>query len=395
MGAARSGARARRPWVVSFVALLALGALLAGFVSVKNTSARQHERAEAAYVHTLDILLVTGELKTSLNEALRGERGFLLTADPRALETYRRGRERAPELLARLERITRDNPRQRTLMPRLADRLDTLMRAMDRTVELRSSGRSAEAMRVARGSTGPNAARDVFAVLGTVEREERRLLEIRRAEAGRARADSERLSTLLDVKAAVLLVIVALAAYQTLRVQRRLELSARELAHAARTDPQTGLPNRRAILARLEEEVVRARNTGVPLSLAIVDIDHFKRINDTHGHPAGDAAIAAAADRMTGTLRAIDVVGRIGGEEFAVLMPGADEEMAAALCERLRATVKAAPVSVTGDGTIAITISLGVACLAEGEEGDGLISRADKALYRAKRGGRNQVQLAA
>ena len=310
-----------RPWIIGFAALLALAALLAGFVSVKNTSTRQHERAEAAYVHTLNVLLVTGELKNSLNEALRGERGYLLTADPRALETYRRGRARAPELMARLERVTRDNPRQRTFMPRLAARLDTLNRVMDRTVELQSAARAAEALRVARSPLGPDAARDVFAVLGEVEREERRLLQLRRGQAARARAESERLSTVLDIKGALLLLIVAAAAYQTFRAQRRLAASALELEREATTDTLTGLPNRRALLERLRTEVLRTRRTGEPMSLAIIDIDRFKRINDEHGHPAGDAVIAAATARMTAAVRASDVLGRIGGEEFALLMP--------------------------------------------------------------------------
>lgn len=394
-GAASADANRHRPWIVGFVALLLLAALLVGFVSVNNTSQRQRQRAEAAYVHTLNVLLVTGELKTSLNEALRGERGYLLTADARALDVYRRGRNRAPELVARLERLTRDDLRQRAYMPVLAARLETLNRVMDRTIQLRSTSWADDAMRVARAPLGPQAASDVFAVLDAVEREERRLLQLRRAEAARARANGERLSTILDIKAVLLLLVVGAAAYRTYRVQRRLAVFAQDLERAVVTDALTGLANRRAVWERLGSDVERARTSGQPLSLAVLDIDHFKRINDTHGHPAGDAVIVTAATRMTAVLRAGDFVGRIGGEEFALVMPGTDEAAAAAVCERLRLVLAAEPVTTGADRTIPITVSTGVASLIGGESGDSLFSRADKALYAAKRAGRNQVKVAA
>ena len=130
------------------------------------------------------------------------------------------------------------------------------------------------------------------------------------------------------------------------------------------------------------------------LSLAIFDIDHFKRVNDLFGHPAGDAVIKEVGARASRALRERDLVGRIGGEEFAVLLPRADIETARFACERLREAIAGAPI-VHGDAIIPVTASIGIAEFQPGEDSDNLMICADAALYEAKTGGRNQVRLAA
>src|SRR5262249_5609226 len=132
---------------------------------------------------------------------------------------------------------------------------------------------------------------------------------------------------------------------------------------------------------------------GRPLALALIDLDHFKQINDTHGHGVGDAVIRSAVRACLASLRAIDRMGRIGGEEFAVLLPETNREGAAIVAERLRAAVAALAVEIEGATPIATTASVGVAALGEGDATriDALIARADRALYAAKRGGRNRV----
>lgn len=163
------------------------------------------------------------------------------------------------------------------------------------------------------------------------------------------------------------------------------------VARLALADPLTGLPNRRAFDAALSREVARARREGAPLAVAALDVDHFKRVNDVHGHAAGDAVLAAAASRAAAALRAGDLLARVGGEEFVALLPGATLAAAAEAAERIRARLAAEPITV-GESSLHVTASLGCAALEEGDlDGRPLLARADARLYDAKRGGRNRV----
>ena len=134
----------------------------------------------------------------------------------------------------------------------------------------------------------------------------------------------------------------------------------------------------------------RAARDGAPLAVVALDVDHFKRVNDAHGHAAGDAVLAAVAARAAEALRAGDLLARIGGEEFAALLPGATLEAAAEVAERVRARIGAAPVPA-GEARLAVTVSAGVAALAPAEDGAALLARADARLYAAKRAGRDRV----
>lgn len=164
-----------------------------------------------------------------------------------------------------------------------------------------------------------------------------------------------------------------------------------ELERLASTDPLTGLKNRRVFFERLEEEVRRARRYEHAVSVLLLDVDHFKKINDTHGHPAGDAVLEALAGRVATFARETDLVARYGGEEMAVLLPNSDERGARALAERLREGVEALEVAWE-EAPIPVRVSVGVACL-EGpaDRADRLVARADRCLYSAKQKGRNRV----
>jgi diguanylate cyclase (GGDEF)-like protein len=165
-----------------------------------------------------------------------------------------------------------------------------------------------------------------------------------------------------------------------------------DLARLAREDPLTGLPNRRAFDEALARELARADRSGAPLAAVALDVDHFKRVNDGHGHAAGDAVLAAVARRAASALRAGDLLARIGGEEFAALLPGADLPAAAEVAERIRAAVGGAAIEV-GGVALPVTVSLGCAAREAGEAGPGLLARADARLYAAKAGGRNRVEI--
>ncbi|KQN05067.1 MULTISPECIES: diguanylate cyclase [unclassified Sphingomonas] len=177
--------------------------------------------------------------------------------------------------------------------------------------------------------------------------------------------------------------------------QRTQELRAANvsLAHLAATDPLTGLANRRTLMARLEEERERAARTGHGFALAMIDIDHFKRVNDTHGHQTGDRVIRAIAERIGQAVRTVDCVARYGGEEIAILLPATTLGEAGVLTDRIRRSIGTVPVEIDGIA-IPITISGGVAA-SDGTETIGiLLHRADQALYRAKRDGRDRIEAA-
>lgn len=170
-------------------------------------------------------------------------------------------------------------------------------------------------------------------------------------------------------------------------------IAAREaLRNRADHDALTGLWNRGAILEVLGRELSRAHRCGASLAVALVDLDHFKRINDTHGHPAGDAVLREAGSRMSSSLRPYDAVGRYGGEEFLIVLPGCDVPFGLACAERLRKSLARDGIQV-GDRLLPVTCSVGVAASAGDHESDAeaLLSAADQALYRAKAEGRNRV----
>jgi len=163
-----------------------------------------------------------------------------------------------------------------------------------------------------------------------------------------------------------------------------------DLALASRRDPLTGLPNRRAFEEDLAREAARAARTGASLSVVMLDVDRFKAVNDGHGHAAGDSVLRAVAARAAAAIRAGDLLARVGGEEFAILLPGADLARAAEAAERVRATLAERPVEAGGTA-LAVTASLGCAALASGEAPEALVARADARLYAAKGAGRNRV----
>jgi diguanylate cyclase (GGDEF)-like protein len=166
----------------------------------------------------------------------------------------------------------------------------------------------------------------------------------------------------------------------------------RDVAHRlAEHDPLTGVLNRRAILARLRAEFAKARQSGEPFSLLFLDLDHFKHVNDSYGHRAGDQCLRGVIGPIAGELRQGDALGRYGGEEFLILLPGAGASDAEVVAERIRRRVQEMPMLVSGT-RIGLTVSLGVAAVdADVAIPDDLVERADAALYRSKSAGRNQV----
>lgn len=170
-----------------------------------------------------------------------------------------------------------------------------------------------------------------------------------------------------------------------------LALTEQKLVQLGTQDPLTGVFNRRHFESRLNEELQRALRYEKPLSLILLDVDHFKQVNDRFGHDAGDRVLIALAARLGSRLRASDCFARIGGEEFCCLLPETTSEAACLLAERFRESFAAEPVDLLAD-SLPVTISLGVSTAAPGDGCRELLGRADKAMYEAKRSGRNCVR---
>ncbi len=190
----------------------------------------------------------------------------------------------------------------------------------------------------------------------------------------------------LAVCALVTLLVVWITGVAITRYQRRVE-------EMATTDKLTGLLNRQALDVLFQQSLSLAKRSGDPLCVVLADLDHFKDINDRHGHMAGDQALRRTAALLRQTLRASDVISRWGGEEFLMVFKGCDRDAAAALADKLRISLERDPelAIVAPEG---VTLSLGVAQYAPGESVESLVGRADAALYQAKQQGRNRVVVA-
>ena len=216
------------------------------------------------------------------------------------------------------------------------------------------------------------------------------------------KADSEGLARALDIGVNDYLVkpidhneLRARARTQLRRkvYQDKLRRNFQDRMVMAVTDPLTGLHNRRYLLSHLDTLATRAAQGGKPGAVLMSDIDHFKKVNDTYGHAVGDEVLVECAKRIQLCIRGVDLGVRYGGEEFVIVIPDTNLDVAQMVAERLRASIGETPFPVSADvGEIDITISVGISFTGEDKDtGEVLLRRADEALYEAKRGGRNRV----
>lgn len=185
--------------------------------------------------------------------------------------------------------------------------------------------------------------------------------------------------------------VMALRAESFFSQIRRLERAFRTAR--SNVDPLTGAYNRQTMLSDLEVERERSIRTQSPTAIALVDLDHFKSVNDTHGHQAGDLVLQTIAGILQSHVRPFDKVYRYGGEEFLICLPNADMRQTARILERLRRVIEASPVTLENDVSLSITTSIGAAPILPDRKIDQIIDKADRALYAAKESGRNRVRL--
>lgn len=376
---------------VQIAALAVLSLLLIASSVNASRAASARAEAEAWYMHTLDVLLETSLLREGIYSELRGERGYLLTHNMAFLHPFFTGRDAVRAATGLLDELTLDDHEQVVGMHQLKDEIRSYEDLLSRTVYLERRGFHDRAVAIVRAGEGR---RRIDQVLGTIRRiddEEKAVFADRRQRVQDTMAMTDRAQYLLSIVGFLLVGLSLWTAFTMRRLQAlATELNA-ELEHLASSDGLTGLANRRAFFSELERDPAVARTSAV----AILDVDHFKRVNDAYGHPVGDRLLREIAQVLSGSVRGTDLVGRIGGEEFAILMPDTTAAQAMQACERARAAVDAHVLTLSNDNDLHVSISVGVAVRADADTPDSWITKADQALYRAKEAGRNRVLLAA
>lgn len=387
--------RCRRRQHFMFGAIALLAALLVVLVASARASEQERRSADAWYVHTLHVLLLTGRLNSAVQGTLHAQRSYVLTAAPHYRQEESSFRRRAEGLTKYLGWLTRDNPHQRESISALSSAENRLFGFLDATMDLSASARADRTIDVARRGGAMARLSQVEQDLRTIEAEEQRLLVDRNSYRV---AMANRASWHLVELSGVGLIFFAFAVASAISArdaQNKVFALATELERTARTDALTALPNRRCFEDTLAAEIARAGRTGAALSLAIVDLDFFKRINDRFGHLAGDEVLRAFASTARVTVRGHDMLARIGGEEFAIVMPETNVAEAECASNRVRAAIAGTPIRVQSGERLSVTASAGTATLKPGESATDLLARADAALYEAKTAGRNAVKLAA
>ncbi len=383
----------RGHFLVGCVALLAV--MLTGASWSAFRSARERKVAEVHQAMTMEILTQTDELKIATLNLMRGERGYLLTGDTAFLEPHYRGRSNANICLSNLRKLTKGDETQQARLARLSTDIKAYVAMLDELIHLKRTGLESTALQRIRNGHERAGIIKILGEIGSIELEARKELQIQNAISTRVSRSSEIYQYVLAALGLTLLILSIIATIYLRRAVQAEAIAWRNLQRNATTDELTELANRRTFIDALNRAIVRARTSGKStLCVAILDIDHFKSINDRFGHPAGDTVLHMVAKRTTEALRSRDVVGRLGGEEFGIILPAADTSTARIACDRMREALCASPIATT-DAIIQVTVSVGVAQLQDGDDAASLIARADAALYEAKNTGRNQVCLAA
>lgn len=384
----------RRLWILLALSLALMTSLTAALVVNRVRSTSQHQQAERWYVHTLNVLIATGELRTSVYSAQRGQRNYLLTGDRALLRDFAEGKRQTRAAVAKLSALIADNPRQRENLAALNRDLANYFALLARASDLEAQGRHGDVIAMVRKDKGAGFDA-VLTSIGSVDEQERSLLATRKLDMNVADQRMAAHGYGLIAIGFLVLSSMGMVGILAIRAQARATRAAADLHRIANTDALTGLANRRAFFEALEEEAEQSERSGAQLWVTILDIDRFKRINDNYGHPAGDEVLRAVAAIIRRALRSNDLVGRIGGEEFGVLMPRTTRAQAEMVSERLRLAVANTPFVLPSAKVIEVTLSAGLAVRAKGEDSTHLLSRTDIALYMAKKDGRNLVRLAA
>lgn len=367
------------------VLLVVAGVILYSALKDSNDKAAQVE-------HSNEILTELEATLSIIKDGETGQRGYIITGQEEYLEPFREADQHAGENMARLKMLTATSEFHREKLAAAEPLIEAKFALMRRTIDLRRNSGFEAAQRVIQTNEGKNtmdAIRNLFARMKNEEI----------SQLGNLKAASEaKIRSVIVAFGALFTLILSLFCLVYIFVKRDLDERNRfavELQKLATVDELTGVFNRREVNRLLGQEFTRSRRYGNPMSIMLLDIDHFKSVNDTYGHQIGDEVLKWFAEKLRESVRAVDLPSRFGGEEFLVILPETDDAGALIIAERTRQKIAENPfVKCRKNGQtleIPITASVGVAGIHDIDLDAEMVRTADKCLYQAKSGGRNRV----
>ena len=342
--------------------------------------------------NTREILADVETTLSTLDDAVSDQRDYRHTDLADSFEHFLFAKEKTRETLARLNTRTANNPRHierlATVEPFIQNELDRIRK----NIELRKNEGSRTANQALVTGKEEQEFDTIRQLLGAITDEENEVLRSHIAMSGNSMRNIIISMGSIFVLVLALLVLVFFMVRQNCATNRRLE---HKLTELATIDELTSLYNRREINRCFSDEVERFRRYKLPFALLMLDIDHFKSVNDNYGHPIGDKVLQYVAGRIRDGVRSIDVPARFGGEEFAVILPNTESHDAFVIAERLRQKIADEPFKFEQKDNqlqeIPITVSIGISVIDTGETVEDVIRTADSALYRAKNEGRDRT----
>lgn len=380
-----------------FVAsVILLGTLLFGSSLIAWRTHQDEIRLGKLYSATMETIARTREVQIGALNAIRGERGYILTGQDVYLGPYTQGARKLRAATAMLRQTAASaDPRHATQAKALEEEAGRYLSHLASVIAIYREGNRDRAMAQVATGTARRHIERIEALVEAIEtRENAKLASVQTHVIGADYAVKGYL-VLTAIAALALIVLACVSVVALCRAMQRERIYRDELRLLAQTDDLTGLANRREFLAALDRAVAAANRSSSPLAFASFDIDHFKSINDRFGHAVGDDVIRRVAQVALACVRTGDILGRVGGEEFAVVLPDTDQSQALAICERLRMAIHAAVILAPDGQPVPVTVSTGLAQFTAGASARVLMEQADNALYAAKNAGRDQVRLAA
>jgi diguanylate cyclase (GGDEF)-like protein len=342
--------------------------------------------------HTHDVLTQLEGTATGVTKAETELRGFLLTDQESYLAPYSAGLTETRRRLEAVRRITADSPSQQArvekLEPLILHRLDLL----DALLKIGHDQGFGAARRILTFDQGPQYLEEIRQGIQEMEHEEQELLASRFAQ---QESSSRRLQWMVVLSCAAALFLLGVSMAVVFHDLHTVETAFRKAKYNVAHDTLTGLASRQSLMVQLDFAIAHAVHSGQPLSVCICDIDQFKSINDTHGHAAGDEILASFGKLVRGSIRNGDIAGRLGGDEFCIVLPNTAGDRAGPLVERLRERWERLEYRSPEGGAFSVTASFGVVQHIEQKSAKALLHTADKALYCAKGEGRNRIHLVA
>lgn len=374
------------------VGIIAVSVLLVFAGAVLYSALKDSNEKAAQVEHANEVLTGLEATFSILKDGETGQRGYIITGQESYLEPFREADQHAGANMARLKMLTETSEFHREKLAAAEPLIEAKFTLMRRTIDLRRNSGFEAAQRVIQTNQGKNTMDAIRVLFAQMKNEEINTLENFKA------ASEAKIRNVIVAFAALFTLIFSLFCLVYIFVKRDIDERNRfalELQKIAAVDELTGVFNRREANRLLRQEFTRSRRYGNPMSIMLLDIDHFKSVNDTYGHQIGDEVLKWFAEKLRESVRNVDVPARFGSEEFLVILPETDDAGALTIAERTRQKIAENPfVKCQENGQtleIPITASLGVAGIHEVDSEAEMVKAADKFLYQAKSDGRNCV----